>query len=278
MLASERRSVDMLHGRNKPLKPANSILGIVRRRNTTAATPAVRRPIVITRIDAPKPQTLEPTLDLDEIIRRKDDILDAIDQGVDPSSPSDTSSITMLRSGKRPISWATSEPVVQRSLDMPRASTDNRSSLGDGRRRLRHDYFRVATMDGHPTIPAQYQCPIALCGSRFLYFEQLQEHWTEHPWNRGGILTPVCDGGTRRLGWWEHKKKFLASVVHGKHRVESQEEGDRSRLRRRAISMDQVCRSDYGDISLFGSRSYHVSPKVVPMRQVAVWESERDRR
>ncbi|KAJ1941804.1 hypothetical protein EC988_006662, partial [Linderina pennispora] len=174
MLTSERRSIDALHGRNKPLKPASSILGMVRRRNTTA-TPAVRRPVVITRVDAPKPQTLEPTLDLGEIIRRKDDILDAIDQGVAPSSPSDTSSVTMvppqLRSGKRPVSWATSEPAARRHSDMARASTDSRPSLGDGKRRLRHDYFRVATMDGHPTIPAQYRCPIALCGSRFLYFE-----------------------------------------------------------------------------------------------------------
>ncbi|KAI8325848.1 hypothetical protein GQ54DRAFT_178436 [Martensiomyces pterosporus] len=156
------------------------------------------------------------------------------------------------------------------------------STSGDsGKRRLRHDYFRVATMDGKPAIPARYKCPIAMCEQPFAQFEQLQLHWTEHPWNRGGILTPVCDGGTRRLGWWEHKRKFFASMLRGSQVLEFPEDfdlnvGEGKKLRRRATSMDEACRSDYGDISLFGARTYHVSPRVVPMWQVAQWEAKRD--
>ncbi|KAJ2437624.1 hypothetical protein IWW46_005255, partial [Coemansia sp. RSA 2440] len=159
-----------------------------------------------------------------------------------------------------------------------------RSLTAEPGRRLRHDYFKVATMDGEPCIRDTYKCPISTCGQSFARFEQLQMHWTDHPWNRGGILTPVCEGGVRRLGWWEHKKKFFASLVQGRLAPEFPEDSVHdiecnrapSRLRRRATSMDEVCRSDYGDISLRGSRTYCVSPRVVPMWQVALWECARD--
>ncbi|KAJ1827667.1 hypothetical protein LPJ56_001543 [Coemansia sp. RSA 2599] len=155
-----------------------------------------------------------------------------------------------------------------------RPSTAMEANKEAGRRRLRHDYFRVATMDGKPTIGSAYRCPIALCQAAFERFEELQTHWNEHPWNRGGILTPVCDGGVRRLGWWEHKRKFFASLVQGMSAPEFPENRDVLH-RRRSKSIDEVCRSDYGDISLFGSRTYHVSPRVVPMWQVAQWEAAR---
>ncbi|KAJ2259253.1 hypothetical protein GGI13_000036 [Coemansia sp. RSA 455] len=261
------------------------------------------KPLVITRVDHPGPHSVVdlPALDISEIIRRKDETF------APPPTPLSASGRTLTPSENRSSmtsgisdTTATVEPLqvtVQLSLpgDTLRPSTAGEisyagrpsiagmrpSTLGDvqGRRRLRHDYFRVATMDGQPTIPSEYKCPIAMCESRFEYFEHLQWHWTDHPWNRGGILTPVCDGGVRRLGWWEHKRKFFASLAHGKHRPEFPENAsmdDGTRLRRKSSSIEDVCRSDYGDIRLLGSRTYHVSPRVVPMAQVARWEARRD--
>ncbi|KAJ2331110.1 hypothetical protein GGI00_003408 [Coemansia sp. RSA 2681] len=258
-----------------------------------------------------------PALDISEIIRRKDESFTPQTPPLSASAPSartlafseNRSSMTSATSDSTANSGTLTKVVppvhVAVHLCLPdnvlRPSTAGssgsigrpgyagRSSLGmrpstagdvggGQRRRLRHDYFRVATMDGQSTVPAEYKCPIAMCDSRFEYFEHLQCHWTEHPWNRGGILTPVCDGGVRRLGWWEHKRKFFASLVHGKHRAEFPENpvGDGTRLRRKSSSIEDVCRSDYGDISLLGSRTYHVSPRVVPMWQVARWETRRD--
>ncbi|KAJ2491287.1 hypothetical protein IWW37_002454 [Coemansia sp. RSA 2050] len=269
-----------------------------------------RQPLVITRVDRPGPHSAVdlPALDIGEIIRRKDETTAPPPTPLSVSAPSArtlassenrssmTSDTTAATAVESPL-----HVTVQLSLpdDAVRPSTaggaahGGRSSMastrpsasGDllGRRRLRHDYFRVASMDGQPTIPSEYKCPIAMCESRFEYFESLQWHWTEHPWNRGGILTPVCDGGVRRLGWWEHKRKFFASLAHGKHRPEFPENpglapdaGDGTRLRRKSSSIEDVCRSDYGDITLLGSRTYHVSPRVVPMWQVARWEAQRD--
>ncbi|KAJ2003912.1 hypothetical protein GGI04_002796 [Coemansia thaxteri] len=269
--------------------------------------------LIITRIDqlcARSQVQLPSPLDIGEIIRRKDESHVQLTPPL-PLSPSAASARTLASSENRSsVASAISESTTAASVTLihpdaalrpstagvtacggrpPTAcgagNTGRPSTAGDsGRRRLRHDYFRVATMDGKSTVPLEYKCPIAICESRFEYFEQLQWHWTDHPWNRGGILTPVCDGGVRRLGWWEHKRKFFASLVRGKHRPEfpehaiasTTEPSDGSRLRRRSSSIEDVCRSDYGDITLLGSRTYHVSPRVVPMWQVARWEAFRD--
>ncbi|KAI9504624.1 hypothetical protein GGI25_000716 [Coemansia spiralis] len=192
-------------------------------------------------------------------------------------------------SQKKSMSSEAHQPNILATLSNAEDTLHGRHSTGadSGLRRLRHDYFQAATMDGKPLIPNLYKCPIAMCESRFQCFEQLQLHWTEHPWNRGGILTPVCSGGIRRLGWWEHKKKYFGSLLQGLHSPEFPEGAiDSSRgnaatipngrkLHRRAASMDELCRSDYGDISLFGSRTYYVSPRVIPMWQIAQWEAKR---
>ncbi|KAJ2724997.1 hypothetical protein GGI07_001566 [Coemansia sp. Benny D115] len=259
-------------------------LGSCRRRSRVSFSPAdtqdPRPPVVITRVD----QTWErggTELDIAEIIRLKDQRLDDMAQ---QQQQQQQQRLRTPRTPGSPLSTV-SEDSAQTLLDQPPMDTASyaatgidilalRPSTSAGRpRRLRHDYFRVATMDGKPTIRDSYRCPIAMCDSEFAHFELLQSHWTEaHPWNRGGILTPVCDGGVRRLGWWEHKRKFIASFVQGVSRPEFPEE-ERSRGRSRSI--DEACRSDYGDIRLFGSRTYHVSPRVVSMRQVAEWEKER---
>ncbi|KAJ2892793.1 hypothetical protein IWW38_003082 [Coemansia aciculifera] len=263
-----------------------------------------RPPLTITRVDChPWPYSSDdlPALDISEIIRRKDEPQTPLSAST-PAPPQPPSSDT--RSSITSDTTASVSIHTTVAITLPRPSTagaiphfSHRASLGSRpstacespssngqqqqqqRRRLRHDYFRVATMDGQSTIPASYKCPIATCETRFSYFEHLQGHWTEeHPWNRGGILTPVCDGGIRRLGWWEHKRRFFASLVHGKHRAEFPEcpVADGTRLRRKSSSIEDVCRSDYGDITLRGSRTYHVSPRVVPMWQVARWEATRD--
>ncbi|KAI9476856.1 hypothetical protein LPJ78_000202 [Coemansia sp. RSA 989] len=270
------------------------------RRSTGSAT---IQPREITRVDQiwmPTQHSESPMLDISEIIRAKDELaataqlaqfgtalqsphsasadseqtlssLPNVQLGLAAADGSPRS--TVVDSSELPASETLCE-LRSASLDVSRA----RGTAGMGEaRRLRHDYFRVATMDGKPRIPPSYHCPIAMCGKDFVRFEQLQAHWTEHPWNRGGILTPVCEGGVRRLGWWEHKRKYFASLVHGRFKPEFPEfthaDSQAARQRRRA-SMDEVCRLDYGDIS-FGSRTYCVSPRIVPMWQVAQWEDER---
>ncbi|KAJ1644353.1 hypothetical protein J3B02_001385 [Coemansia erecta] len=249
------------------------------------AVPVPRSPPVITRVDRPWTRAGPelPMLDIEEIIRHRDQ------RG--PQTPASTSQTDSAQTAVD--SESTDGPAGRSSTSTGETRADARAdaraswrlpsmeffarpstSRDAGRRRPRHDYFRVATMDGVPTIGAAYRCPIAVCQAPFARFEELQEHWNQHPWNRGGILTPVCDGGVRRLGWWEHKRKFFASLVQGKSALEFPEDRDALR-RRRSKSIDEVCRSDYGDISLFGSRTYHVSPRVVPMWQVAQWEAAR---
>ncbi|KAJ1723809.1 hypothetical protein LPJ53_001878 [Coemansia erecta] len=263
----------------------------------------VPSPPTITRIDPPHAHSelALPALDIEQIIRHKDEHTAAYAalHGVVPETP--TSSVSAQTAVDSDATSATNtadrsstdtaafrlpsveflaRPQTQRtrgaSFDMFSRPTTAQGRPSTGGRRLRHDYFRVATMDGKPVIPAVYRCPIALCQMPFAHFEPLQVHWTEHPWNRGGILTPVCDGGVRRLGWWEHKRKFFASLVQGRNSPEFPEDRGSEQGRRRSKSIDEACRSDYGDISLLGSRTYHVSPRIVPMWQVAQWETLRD--
>ncbi|KAJ2078526.1 hypothetical protein H4R24_004412 [Coemansia sp. RSA 988] len=243
-----------------------------------------------------------PVLDIGEIIRAKDGL------AAEPSMSADsertlagTPVISCSYHTKRDSAGASSgsssagqtalcstpggDPVAHllMSSGADTKQTEPRGHGGEPERRqpLRHDYFTVATIDGHPAIPQTYRCPIALCREPFAHFAQLQAHWTTHPWNRGGILTPVCEGGMRRLGWWEHKRKFFGSLLRGLPSSKFPELPDdaprtTSRgLRKRATSIDAMCRFDYGDISLFGSKSYCVSPRVVPMWQVVQWETQR---
>ncbi|KAJ2780840.1 hypothetical protein GGI15_003406 [Coemansia interrupta] len=258
----------------------------------------VPTPPTITRIDAPHAEPTLPSLDIAQIIRHKDEHTAAYAalHGIMPETPasalsaqtvvdsdghsattsadrSSTETTVRLPSVDYPPRPATQQRTRATSFDLfSRPSTAQAAAECTGRR-LRHDYFRVATMDGQPVVPRVYRCPIAMCGLPFGRFELLQGHWTEHPWNRGGILTPVCDGGVRRLGWWEHKRRFFASLVKGRSFPEFPEDSRaEAQGRRRSKSIDEACRSDYGDISLLGSRTYHVSPRVVPMWQVAQWE------
>ncbi|KAJ2701968.1 hypothetical protein FB645_004448 [Coemansia sp. IMI 203386] len=264
----------------------------VRSLSATDALPAVMtpRPLpAITRVDHPwtQPGLELPTLDIEAIIRHRDHELG---EQLGPQTPTGWSLTDSAQTAVGRASTSTAETSADAGTRASAATTWRLPSMelfvrpstardaagvrpSTARRRPRHDYFRVATMDGKPAIGAAYRCPIALCQAPFARFEQLQAHWTEHPWNRGGILTPVCDGGVRRLGWWEHKRKFFASLVQGLAAPEFPE--DRHALRRRSKSIDEACRSDYGDIALFGSRTYHVSPRIVPMWQVAQWEAAR---
>ncbi|KAJ2741086.1 hypothetical protein GGI20_005427 [Coemansia sp. BCRC 34301] len=150
-----------------------------------------------------------------------------------------------------------------------------------------HAYYNVATVDGEPTIPKYYSCPTAMCAERFIRFESLQLHWSAaHPWNRRGILVPVTAGGIRRLSFWQHKAKFAMSLLQGPHSAGEFGPSNRpATSHRRSLwnvlnlqnnSGGTVTTSDYGDIRLLGPRSYLVSPRVLPLEQVRIWESERD--
>ncbi|KAJ2620429.1 hypothetical protein GGI26_004999 [Coemansia sp. RSA 1358] len=103
-----------------------------------------------------------------------------------------------------------------------------------------HSYFNVATVNGEPTIPNSYLCPTAMCTAQFKHFASLQRHWATHPWNRRGILLPVAAGGIP--------------------------------------NNSAALTSDYGDIRLFGPKSFFVSPRVLCMEQVRFWEEARDAR
>ncbi|KAJ2335459.1 hypothetical protein GGI00_001346 [Coemansia sp. RSA 2681] len=151
-----------------------------------------------------------------------------------------------------------------------------------------HAYYNVATVDGEPTIPKYYACPTAMCAERFMRFESLQAHWSAaHPWNRRGVLVPVTAGGIRRLSFWQHKARFALSLLQGPHCAGEFGPGGRpATSRRRSVwsalgggcsaGGGSVTTSDYGDIRLLGPRSYLVSPRVLPMEQVRIWEAERD--
>ncbi|KAI8321182.1 hypothetical protein GQ54DRAFT_340102 [Martensiomyces pterosporus] len=161
---------------------------------------------------------------------------------------------------------------------------------------LRHEYFNVATVDGYPAIPERYACPTSMCRDEFLYFDGLRAHWSEHPWNRRGILLPVTAGGIRRMSFWQHKAKYLKSLIQGPHVAvlpdsaasaspAAEAERPRTAPHRRwlwnvvsngtrqshltgvSTTTGAVSTSDSGDISLFGPRSYFVSPRVLPMEQ-----------
>ncbi|KAJ2799237.1 hypothetical protein H4R21_003619 [Coemansia helicoidea] len=117
-----------------------------------------------------------------------------------------------------------------------------------------HIYYIVATLDMQPAIPQQYPCPTAMCAGRFACFEDLQQHWPTHPWNRRGALVPVAAGGIRRLTFWQHKAIYVRSLL-------------------RVRTTDGMVTSDFGDIRLFGPKSYFVSPRVVPIERVRAWEA-----
>ncbi|KAJ2455025.1 hypothetical protein EV183_001129 [Coemansia sp. RSA 2336] len=279
----------------------DSLRDRARVRRSTGGT----QPREITRVDQiwlPAQHSEPPMLDISEIIRAKDELAASAQLaqlGMAPQLPHSASAdseqtldspgaqLNLAAADRSPRSTLVADSSEQlpkgETLCGPRSASldvlrERGTSADETRRRLRHDYFRVATMNGEPRIPPAYQCPIAMCKRDFVRFEQLQAHWTEHPWNRGGILTPVCEGGVRRLGWWEHKRKYIASLIHGRFKPEfpecSHADAQPARQQRRHASMDEVCRSDYGDIS-FGSRTYCVSPRIVPMWQVARWEDER---
>ncbi|KAJ2134293.1 hypothetical protein IW136_004703, partial [Coemansia sp. RSA 678] len=231
---------------------------------------SIARPRAITRVDqlwAPPPHSETPVLDIGEIIRAKDELM--INTGMMRMNPAAQPPHSASADSEQTLVGCLS-PASQRSSVATNSSHSHSSPLSDSHaadaqrsasleiiplrsltaepgRRLRHDYFKVATMDGEPCIRDTYKCPISTCGQSFAHFEQLQMHWTDHPWNRGGILTPVCEGGVRRLGWWEHKKKFFASLVQGRLAPEFPEDSVHdidcnrapSRLRRRATSMDE---------------------------------------
>ncbi|KAJ2854013.1 hypothetical protein J3B02_002880, partial [Coemansia erecta] len=165
-----------------------------------------------------------------------------------------------------------------------------------------HTYFNVATVDGVPNIPDTYVCPTSMCEAKFRYFEGLQMHWSEHPWNRRGILVPVTAGGIRRLSFWQHKVQFVRSMLHGPHVAELPEEQPCARpLSRHRHSLwksvlsknteslpidtirspnalNAIQTSDFGDIRFWGPHSYLVSPRVLPLEQVQTWEAARDQR
>ncbi|KAJ2798390.1 hypothetical protein H4R20_004840 [Coemansia guatemalensis] len=271
--------------------------------SSTAPLPRSRQRIIV-RVDRPGglPGVPDlPVLDIGEIIRAKDGL--AADPSASANSERTLASTpvqTCSHHAKRASAGSSSsssagqtavcsipggDPVAHLLMGSG-GDTELAESLCHGgeperRQPLRHDYFTVATIDGCPAIPQTYRCPIALCREPFAHFAQLQAHWTTHPWNRGGILTPVCEGGMRRLGWWEHKRKFFGSLLRGRPSPEFPEHTDSAAraasrgLRKRATSIDAMCRFDYGDISLFGSKTYCVSPRVVPMWQVVQWEAQR---
>ncbi|KAJ1732142.1 hypothetical protein LPJ61_002192 [Coemansia biformis] len=152
-----------------------------------------------------------------------------------------------------------------------------------------HLYYVVATMDGQPAISRQYACPTAMCAGRFAHFEELQLHWPTHPWNRRGVLLPVAAGGIRRLTFWQHKAVYIRSLLHGPHAVDPAAghvpaSVERCRSRRnwlgeanrhppaRLRMASAMAISDYGDIRLFGPKSYFVLPRIVPIEQVRMWE------
>ncbi|PIA18736.1 hypothetical protein COEREDRAFT_79727 [Coemansia reversa NRRL 1564] len=260
------------------------------------------QPRIIVRVDRPEAQLGAPDLpllDIGEIIRAKDKLLaepsmTASSERTLPSTPvqpclhntkRDSAGTSSSRSsaGQTVLCGIPAGSPITHSLmgsggDAELIELPGHRGIPERRQPLRHDYFTVATIDGCPAIPQTYRCPIALCKEPFEHFAQLQVHWTTHPWNRGGILTPVCEGGMRRLGWWEHKKKFFGSLLRGRPSSEFPDVADHAGLRglrKRTTSLDTMCRFDYGDISLFGPKSYHVSPRVVPMCQVAQWEARR---
>ncbi|KAJ1755007.1 hypothetical protein IWW43_002986 [Coemansia sp. RSA 1935] len=129
-----------------------------------------------------------------------------------------------------------------------------------------HTYFVVATIDGTPAIPTHYTCPTAVCALEFRHFAQLQAHWVEHPWNRRGVLVPVMAGGIRRLSFWQHKAVFVKSIVRGPRAAKHGT---------KVVDGHMGGMSDYGDIRLLGPNSYFVSPKIVSIEQLHMWEALR---
>ncbi|KAJ2086175.1 hypothetical protein GGI09_006739 [Coemansia sp. S100] len=203
-----------------------------------------------------------------------------------PPSPTTTASTleslpeTLTRPSSAHKSFSSQPPLIDELLDtlFPHLPLNAKPY---------HAYYSVATVDGKPTIPSHYSCPTAACAEIFMYFESLQAHWSAaHPWNRREILVPVTAGGIRRLSFWQHKAKFIASLLQGPHNANEFETANRpatshkqrlwSALSLKHCSGGNITTSDYGDIRLLGPRSYLVSPRVLPLEQVRIWEAERD--
>ncbi|PIA12950.1 hypothetical protein COEREDRAFT_11984 [Coemansia reversa NRRL 1564] len=139
-----------------------------------------------------------------------------------------------------------------------------------------HTYYIVATLDGAPSIPDWYICPTATCGFQFKYFHELQLHWAAHPWNRRGMLVPVTAGGIRRLTFWQHKAVYIKSLLHRRHSHQVTVADSRPNTEHHQKTGRTLNCSDYGDIRFFGPSSYFVSPKVMSIEQVCMWEDRRD--
>ncbi|ORX68026.1 hypothetical protein DL89DRAFT_294542 [Linderina pennispora] len=228
------------------------------RRSASANSRRHPRP-VITRVDAPAPITTSvPALDvlMQQRMQRKD-------TESWEASISDTAKCAQ-HVGLNPV------PAIANSA-RDGAAGSHCSRCPQQMRGLHHDYFVVATVDGQPTVPERYQCPTAMCSASFASFEGLRAHWSQHPWNRRGVLVPVTAGGIRRLSFWQHKVKYVKSVLMGRYRGD----GQGARWGKAAVGVGAVSMSDLGDISLRGPRSYLVSPRILPIEQVRKWEEHR---
>ncbi|KAJ2015166.1 hypothetical protein GGI14_004442 [Coemansia sp. S680] len=184
-----------------------------------------------------------------------------------PPSPTTTASTleslpeTLTRPSSAHKSFSSQPPLIDELLDtlFPHLPLNAKPY---------HAYYSVATVDGKPTIPSHYSCPTAACTEIFMYFESLQAHWSAaHPWNRRGILVPVTAGGIRRLSFWQHKAKFIASLLQGPHNASEFETVNRpatshkqrlwSALSLKHCSGGNITTSDYGDIRLLESFCSH---------------------
>ncbi|KAJ2720128.1 hypothetical protein GGI07_004805 [Coemansia sp. Benny D115] len=252
------------------------------------------------------PSLIDTGTDLDsskETIRRRSiDCVKESPEEYPPPSPTSTTSTELGSNSSRTSEDTANESDAKDTLDMD-TPTECVNKLLDSlflrpepHTRPYHTYFIVATIDGKPAIPEQYTCPTSMCTATFTTFEALTIHWSEHPWNRRSILLPVAAGGIRRLGFWQHKARFIKSLINGPHVAEipgSYSSRPSTGYRRNmwtsicqkgggvfvtgSQSLSNIAKtSDYGDIQLFGPQSYFVSPRVLPLEQVRAWEATRN--
>ncbi|KAJ2714093.1 hypothetical protein H4R19_001907 [Coemansia spiralis] len=255
-------------GENLPTRLLSRSQSTRRRASVRRGRALDLRPQSIARVDPP------PALDtsihvIDTLFKqyRQSDYSEADDAGSSPTSlvPSGRSSLDSDGTLAEPAAVAAvaadhldDKPTVCTARDTDAADEDH-ALLGQLMEALfpwpqpgsepYHVYYIVATLNMQPAIPRQYPCPTAMCTGRFVRFEDLQQHWPTHPWNRRGALVPVAAGGIRRLTFWQHKAIYIRSL-----------------LQTRAAS-------DNGDVRLFGPKSYFVSPRIVPIELVRAWEA-----